>query len=270
MAKRFYDTGLVDQEWYMNLSPKHKALYLHLLCKCDVAGVFEANYRMMSFYVNDTITEDDVFGSFGNRVVPLANSTSKGIIVDFIGFQCGGCINPRVKAHQSILRRLKELGITVNDIAKWSSHGIRIQEEKPTEEEEGAEEKDGLAVVKNEASLRERRDRDKEKAMYVWFGSFWSAYPRHESRKVAFDKFKGIMSKSKDAEETLKQMLSSISKSKETEQWQKDGGKFIPMPTTWLNQRRWEDEGIVMSNGESERKEKETAVAMGLMSSLKI
>jgi hypothetical protein len=263
MAKRFYDTGLVDQEWYMNLSPKHKALYLHLLCKCDVAGVFEANYRMMSFYVNDTITEDDVFGSFGNRVVPLANSTSKGIIVDFIGFQCGGCINPKVKAHQSILRRLKELGITVDDIAKWSSHGIRIQEENQ-EKEEAVE----TAVMANS-------EKDKQKGIdnaknLILFGSFWSAYPRHESRKVAFDRFKGIMAKSKNPDAVLEQMLSAIARSKRTEQWQKDGGKFIPMPTTWLNQRRWEDEGIVIGGEENERKEKEMEVAQNLMSSMKI
>ncbi|MNY63023.1 hypothetical protein D3C86_1999290 [compost metagenome] len=24
--------------------------------------------------------------------------------------------------------------------------------------------------------------------------------------------------------------------------WLKDGGKYVPMPTTWLNGRRWEDE----------------------------
>ena len=74
MAKRFYDTGLPDQLWYQKLSPKCKALYLHLLCKCDVAGTFEINYPMMSAYVGDTITESDLFGSFGNRVVPLTGS----------------------------------------------------------------------------------------------------------------------------------------------------------------------------------------------------
>lgn len=27
-----------------------------------------------------------------------------------------------------------------------------------------------------------------------------------------------------------------------TEQWQRDGGRYIPNPATFLNQRRWEDE----------------------------
>jgi hypothetical protein len=29
---------------------------------------------------------------------------------------------------------------------------------------------------------------------------------------------------------------------KNSQQWTKDGGQFIPMPATWLNGRRWEDE----------------------------
>jgi hypothetical protein len=37
-------------------------------------------------------------------------------------------------------------------------------------------------------------------------------------------------------------MIGAIEERRKTEQWQKDSGQFIPNPTTWLNQRRWEDE----------------------------
>ena len=37
-------------------------------------------------------------------------------------------------------------------------------------------------------------------------------------------------------------MIAAIEKWKETEQWHKNGGQFIPIPVMWLNQRRWEDE----------------------------
>ena len=26
--------------------------------------------------------------------------------------------------------------------------------------------------------------------------------------------------------------------------WQKEGGRFVPQPATYLNQRRWEDESV--------------------------
>ena len=37
-------------------------------------------------------------------------------------------------------------------------------------------------------------------------------------------------------------MLAAIEKQKQSAQWQDNGGQFIPHPSTWLNQRRWEDE----------------------------
>ncbi len=37
-------------------------------------------------------------------------------------------------------------------------------------------------------------------------------------------------------------MVEKIELFKDTDQWQKEGGQYIPNPATWLNQNRWEDE----------------------------
>ncbi|MDA2911413.1 hypothetical protein MYX04_10830 [Nitrospiraceae bacterium AH_259_D15_M11_P09] len=39
-------------------------------------------------------------------------------------------------------------------------------------------------------------------------------------------------------------MLAKIEQQKQSRQWQKDEGEFIEHPSTWLNQRRWEDEVV--------------------------
>jgi len=36
--------------------------------------------------------------------------------------------------------------------------------------------------------------------------------------------------------------MAGLERSKVSEQWQRDGGQFIPHPATWLNGRRWEDQ----------------------------
>ena len=51
-------------------------------------------------------------------------------------------------------------------------------------------------------------------------------------------------------------MIKQIERLKDTEQWQKDDGKFIPYPATWLNGRRWEDE-FETQNEKEERMIKE-------------
>ena len=71
-----------------------------------------------------------------------------------------------------------------------------------------------------------------------FFDRFWSAYPRKVAKPAAIKQFKAI----DPDEETLQKMLSAIEKNKRSEQWQKDGGQFIPYPATWLHQRRWEDQ----------------------------
>lgn len=40
-------------------------------------------------------------------------------------------------------------------------------------------------------------------------------------------------------------MLNAIEIAKQSMQWNKDNGQYIPNPATWLNQKRWEDEIII-------------------------
>lgn len=252
MAKRFYDTNLIYQEWYMDLSPKHKALYIHLLCSCDIAGVFEVNYRIMSAFVNDAITEEDVFGAFGNRVKPLMmNNGTKGIIVDFVSFQCGGELNCRVKAHMSIIRRLNELQLTPEDLNEMANHKFIVNDLLTQSMTSAIEEK------RKEEKVKKGIENEQNELM---FERFWAAYPRHDSKKIAKSKFMSIMNKAKNKELLIQEMLASISVSKQSEQWTKNGGQFIPMPSTWLNQERWNDTGIV-----KEENNKQTTTLASIM-----
>ena len=70
------------------------------------------------------------------------------------------------------------------------------------------------------------------------FEKFWDAYPRKVGKGAAEKSFK----KYKPDDNLLATMISAIAEQKQSDQWQKDGGQFIPNPSTWLNQKRWEDE----------------------------
>ena len=70
------------------------------------------------------------------------------------------------------------------------------------------------------------------------FNQFWTAYPKHIAKQSAVKAFEKL----KPDEKLLESMLKAIELQKESKQWEKDGGAFIPYPATWLNQRRWEDE----------------------------
>lgn len=70
------------------------------------------------------------------------------------------------------------------------------------------------------------------------FSEFWKAYPKKVGKGAAEKSFQKIH----PSAELLNSMIEAIKKQKQSDQWQKDGGQYIPNPATWLNQKRWEDE----------------------------
>lgn len=78
------------------------------------------------------------------------------------------------------------------------------------------------------------------------FVDFWNSYPR----KVARSDAQKAWIKLKVDSSLLATILKAIEEQKMSADWQKDGGKFIPHPTTWLNGRRWEDEVTTSANAQ--------------------
>jgi hypothetical protein len=69
------------------------------------------------------------------------------------------------------------------------------------------------------------------------FAHFWEQYPRKEGKKKAEE----VWLRLAPSEELTQRILAAVEAHKKTPQWTKDGGQFIPHPTTFLNQERWND-----------------------------
>ena len=48
--------------------------------------------------------------------------------------------------------------------------------------------------------------------------------------------------KIRPTEELFGKIMDALNAIKDSAQWRRDGGKFIPYPATWLNGGRWEDD----------------------------
>ena len=70
------------------------------------------------------------------------------------------------------------------------------------------------------------------------FNSFWAKYPKKTAKQAALKAWKKI----NPDKELFNQIISALELQKQSVQWQKDGGQFIPYPVTWLNGERWKDE----------------------------
>lgn len=70
------------------------------------------------------------------------------------------------------------------------------------------------------------------------FATFWNAYPKKVGRQAAEKAFARV----KQPADKLALILKALAWQTVSEQWQRDGGQFIPNPATYINQGRWDDE----------------------------
>lgn len=136
-----------------------------------------------------------------------------------LGSECDSA--SRVRQHRE---RTKLLQCNA-DVTECNDNVENCNTEKEKEIEKDKE-------IYTRAGARTREDTDQR------FEQFWTAYPR----KVGKPKAKQAFEKAVKDEETFEAVMEGLRRYKRTEQWNRDGIEFVPHPTTWLNQRRWEDE----------------------------
>jgi len=96
-------------------------------------------------------------------------------------------------------------------------------------------------ILKTDRDIEEDKDVDVDRDKEIYkesFDVFWLQYPKKKSKGQA----EKTWFKIKPTKELLNKILSSISKAKQSHDWQKENGQFIPYPATWLNAKGWEDE----------------------------
>lgn len=110
---------------------------------------------------------------------------------------------------------------------------------------------DGCQLGVNLASTGSQHDQPKAKAeteteteteakadLASSFAKFWKSYPKKTGKGAAQKSWSKITS----PKTTLEKILSSLEWQIKSRQWNKEDGQYIPNPSTYLNQKRWEDE----------------------------
>ena len=70
------------------------------------------------------------------------------------------------------------------------------------------------------------------------FTEFWKAYPKKVGKKAAEKSWQKL----KPDAELFERIMQAVTAAKGSEQWNRENGRFIPNPSTWINQGRWDDE----------------------------
>lgn len=137
-----------------------------------------------------------------------------------------------------LIQRYEVEGKQYLEIYKWYEHQT-FKNDRPKrdifpENPNGIEwNPNGKNVRLSEVKLSEVK---LSEARSAGFDEFYKIYPRKVAKKKAQDAWKKIDPK------IYPIIMAALKTQMVMDQWTKDDGRFIPHPTTWINQERWGDE----------------------------
>lgn len=224
MAKeRLISTRFWNDGWVRKLNPLDRYLFLYLLTNehTNIAGVYELPLSTMAYECG--IDERDLEKTMLERMQPKAYYASGWVILtNFVKHQhldsltvLKGVNKALLLAPKEVIQYAKKIGYGYGMDTLWRGYKILEPKHKPKLEpkhnaEQGSEESD--------------------------FDGFWKQYPTKVGKGAARSSWKKIK------RPPLAIILTALEKQINSEQWKREGGRFIPNPATWLNQERWEDE----------------------------
>lgn len=92
------------------------------------------------------------------------------------------------------------------------------------------------SISKNEGSIRNKGASEKVISEYEkLFMEFWELYPKKVDKKGSFRAFKNIPHLKK----VFPNIISALEIQKKSQQWKEQNGRFVPNPTTYIHQERW-------------------------------
>ncbi len=231
MAKRFTDTNKYKKPFIRGLQGGYKVLWDYLYHDCDHAGIWIVDFEIAQIYVGADlpINKADALKYFNEseeRIIEIDHGT-KWFIPSFISFQYGE-LKESNRAHNSVINILKNKGL-ISSL-------------------QGAKDKDKDMVkdmVKDKDKEEEKEKEKPETKVEIWptFEDFWTAYAKKvgskEKCKQKFDKL------NQDTKEIIMNHVFDYVKSTPDKQYRAN-------PETFFNQKRWENEIIINSNGKQQ------------------
>ena len=273
MAKRFTATTKWQDPWFRRLSPEMKCFWIFLLDSCDNAGVWVVDLDMAAFCIGKAVTLGDLTEDFWARIHVFARD-KKWFIRRFAEFQYG-VLNPSNRMHKHVIELLSShnllgsyKGLTraledpkdkdkrkredkVLDKDKRKDKDIEGNIPTPGSVHANAATSTRSATASKRPATQTARAADFPSAAkggaggssmsgvaQARFDQFWAAYPRKTGKGAA----RKWWARANPDDALLSAMLSTLDWQCKTQEWAKNGGEFIPHPTTWLNAERWTDE----------------------------
>jgi hypothetical protein len=140
-AKRFTDSKKWDDPWFTELPNKYKLMWFYMLDKCDHAGFFKVNKKMMEFCIGSEIDINEALSLFNGRITVV--NSEKWFLPKFITFQYG-LLKTDSKVHTSVLESLEREGVAI----EWRNSELTTKDKAKDKDKEKEKDKDIIGALK--------------------------------------------------------------------------------------------------------------------------
>ena len=252
------ERGYWQDEFILELTPEQKFFYLYLMSNSKVntlgAYVFPLTMSTVELgYNKETVLKLlDHFAQVGKIIW---DETTKEVFLLNWPKRNWNKKTATLRALKKDFSALKSPVLREKISAMLSAFSSDSTEES-TEEQKGtngnSEEQEGTngnngdilaGRIENREKRIENREKEKEDAGTVFdaaaaFEIFYKAYPNKKNVKTARTRWE----KMKVTPELFAAIMEGLERAKNSQEWGKDGGAYIPHPATWLNGEGWKNE----------------------------
>ncbi|WP_294205824.1 DNA replication protein [uncultured Solobacterium sp.] len=235
--RRMFTKKITDDDHFLNLSSPAQALYLHLSMNADDDG-FCNQITASMFKAHASVT--DLEALLKNRYIYQFDS---GVIV-IKHWRMANALRKDRYTPTAFKNEMAMLKVGENGAYKFPDSTDSVAERLPNGCQMVAERLPQVSIGKvsidknnkNNISCNKNSEIEVLDQKEMWFESFWKIYPKHQDKKKAKQKFLKLCKDEKKYQEIMQGLRNVLPV------WAKKDTKYIPMPTTWLNGERWNDE----------------------------
>jgi hypothetical protein len=129
MAKRFTDTEIWSEDWFLEMPSEYKLFWYYMLSECDHAGFFKINLRTFCSLNEVSVTSETALLHFNkgkDRIRQI--SSSIWLIEDFFVFQYGRIFNINNPLHKGISKQFEKFEVKLTSIRGVADFILEVKE----------------------------------------------------------------------------------------------------------------------------------------------
>ena len=211
---------LIEKPIWLRSTPEQKSVLIVLLCLANHEEN-EWEWKGEKFKVRP--------GEFVTSLESIRKKSGLGISIQNVRSSL-----TRFKKLEFLTYKATKMGRVIT-ICNWNEYQPN---EKATQQR--TQQTGNKGATKTQQLTRMKEGKNDKKEGIKDFDIFWAIYPKKKKKEDARKAFAVLVKNNNFPEVSV--LVEAVKAQKNTNDWKKEGGQFIPHPATWLRSGSWQDE----------------------------